>query len=350
MSLSPPSIFSLLPLDMLDVILRHVRGSDLASVCRTSRLFRTHALTALYRDLLLTDNRSLNACFSIIDDPSLAARVKCLAIHSDDAGSFYGVIQETLALLPNLQALELFFPTASAQWILPISSCPFQLHTFLTDFQYTSDVGTFIASQHSLKKLTVPWSGGRAYTGNLEFLGLRYLTKIFAPFTLVEALVPGRPIREVKTFRDALDIYPDRVRCLAESTVGVERLHLNIAFLLEIGPELLAATLPSLSCLAIIVDDEYKEPEEQLMVWISSFLARFPPLHCFNVRLDMRLPWQMMEHQYLTALSSTDQELQYFAVSALSRSRSGYAGKRVGKRWTECSSDEAAWVLAHSIN
>jgi hypothetical protein len=128
----------------------------------------------------------------------------------------------------------------------------------LTDFQYTSDVGTFIASQHSLKKLTVPWSGGRAYTGNLEFLGLRYLTKIFAPFTLVEALVPGRPIREVKTFRDALDIYPDRIRCLAESTVGVERLHLNIAFLLEIGPELLAATLPSLSCLAIIVDDEYK--------------------------------------------------------------------------------------------
>ncbi|KAJ6581065.1 hypothetical protein B0H19DRAFT_1228567, partial [Mycena capillaripes] len=260
MSLSSPSIFSLLPLDTLDIILRHVQLADLASMCRTSKLFRPRALNALYRDLLLTNNRSLNACFSIIDEPAIASRVKSLAIYSDEAGSFYGVIQEALSVpLPKLRRLELFMgQDTSCQWILPTNPCLFQLHTFLTDFQYSSDVEAFIAGQHAIKNLTVPWGSGRDYSGNLEFLGLRYLTKIFAPFTLVEALVPGRPIREVKTFRDDLEIHPDRISCLAQSTCSIERLQLNIGFLREIGPERLAATLPSLSCLAVIVEGEYK--------------------------------------------------------------------------------------------
>ncbi|KAJ7132257.1 hypothetical protein C8R44DRAFT_871236 [Mycena epipterygia] len=344
---APTTILSHLPLDMLDVILRHVETADLASVSRTSRVFSARALDALYRDVLLTNNHSLNFCFSVLDDISLAKakRVKSLAIHSADCGSFYGVIQETLAMLPHLRLLELFMgDDASCQWILPIDHCPFQLCTFLTDFQYTSDVGTFIAGQHGIRNLTVPWSGGPNYFGNLEFLGLRYLTKIFAPFSLVEALVPGRPVREVATFRDRENIRPDRIRCLTQSTSGIKRLQINVEFLHEIGPELLAETLPSLSCLAITCV-EPKEPE--LAVWISEFLARIPRLHCFNVRLDLRFGLHAIEYPYMSTLSGK-QELRYFAVSVIGRRNSGRAWSGVHNQWTLCSEDEIAWVLAHS--
>lgn len=361
----PPTILSQLPLDMLDVILRHVETADLASVSRTSRVFSARAVDALYRDVLLTNNHSLNFCFSVLDDISLtkAKRVKSLAIHSADCGSFYGVIQETLAILPHLRILELFMgDDASCQWILPIDHCPFQLFTFLTDFQYTSDVGTFIAGQHDIRNLRVPWSGGPNYFGNLEFLGLQHLTKIFAPFSLVEALVPGRPVREVTTFRDRENIRPDRIRCLTQSTSGIQRLQINVNFLREIGPELLAETLPALSCLGIACvepkvgsshkqrdertgDHPFQEPE--LAVWISEFLARFPRLHCFNVRLDLRLGLRAIEYPYMSTLSGK-QELRYFAVSVIGRRNSGRAWSGVHNQWTLCSEDETAWVLAHS--
>ncbi|KAJ7035512.1 hypothetical protein C8F04DRAFT_1097508 [Mycena alexandri] len=251
-----PAIFSFLPLDLLDVILHYVRRADLTSICRTSKLFRVHALDALYSDMRLADNHSLQACFSILDDPQLAARVKRFAIYSNNtAGSFYGVIQDTLEVLPGLETLELSMGEGSScQWLLPTNSCPFLLHTFLTDFPYTPEVQTFITSQPGIRNLTVPWASGVNYFGNLGFLGLRYLTTIFAPFSLVEALVPGRPIREVITFQDREDIHPDRISCLSKSTSisGIKRLQITAGFLRDIGPELLSKTLPSLSCLSVI--------------------------------------------------------------------------------------------------
>ncbi|KAJ7708789.1 hypothetical protein B0H17DRAFT_365410 [Mycena rosella] len=347
MTLAPSDIFSHLPLDTLDIILRHAGGADLASICRVSKLFRAHALDALYRDLSLTSDRSLKACFSIIDDPSVAARVKYFAVHSNNAGSFYGVIQETLTLLPNLRALELFTGGhGSCEWILPTdpNSCPFQLHTFLTDFQYTPDVGAFVARQRGLQHLKVPWSGGASYFGNLDFLGLPHLAKIAAPFSLVEALVPSRPVREVATFRDRSNIHPDRISCLTKSTAvaGIERLRINLNFLRDIGPDLLARTLPSLSCLVVDCDPR----EQDLIGWVSSFLTGFPRLHCFNLRLDLHLPRYMMGNPYVPPLSG-EQDLQYFTFSVGGR-RLGYAGTRVGNAWTRCPADEAAWLLAHS--
>ncbi|KAJ7626277.1 hypothetical protein DFH06DRAFT_1339417 [Mycena polygramma] len=340
---------SLLPLDLLDDILFHVRIADLASICRASRVFRTQALNALYRDLLLTDSHSLTACFSLLDDPSLAERVQGFSVRCEDAGSFYGVLEETLAVLPNLRVLELFMGPAdrSCQWILPINSCPFQLEAFYTDFNFTADVGMFIAKQPALTAMSVIWGSGRDYAGNLDFLGLRYLTKIFAPFTLIEALVPGRPIREVKTFRDSLEIDPYRIGCLTQSTCRIERLQIDVLFLRAIGPELLAATLPYLSCLTVVVNDDHKAPESEFMPWVLDFLGRYPPpLHCFNVRLDMRLPWQMIRYHHSSGSRlSVDQELEYFCLYT---SHWGYAAKRVGKMWIEASPDEVTWVETHS--
>ncbi|KAJ7460757.1 hypothetical protein FB451DRAFT_1270220 [Mycena latifolia] len=320
----PTNIFSNLPLDILDVILRQVEVTDLTSICRTSRLFRVYALDALYRDVSLTSTHSLKACFTIIEDPSIAARVKCFTINSpfNNAGSYYGVIQETLTLLPRLRVLKLLMgDEGSCQWILPTDSqCPFQLHTFLTDFQYTTDVKAFVAGQHH------------------------------RPFSLVEALVPGRPVREVSTFRDRENIHADRISCLAKSTARIERLQINHMFLRGIGPELLAQTLPSLACL-IANCGEPKEPEQLLELpdWVSEFFTGFPHLHCFNLRLNGYLPLHMTEQLYLATLKAEhDLPVQYFAVSAVRDSNAGYVGTRIDNEWTRCSVDEAAWVLAHS--
>ncbi|KAJ7493308.1 hypothetical protein B0H11DRAFT_956882 [Mycena galericulata] len=341
------SIFANLPLDTLDIILRHVRAADLASLCRVSRSFNPRALNALYRDVRLTNNRSLKACFRIIDDASLAARVNSFAIHSSDAGAFYGVIQETLTMLPHLRSLELFVGDAS--WILPVDSCPFQLHTFLTNLPYSSDIRTFMAGQRRIKNLTVPWASTANYFGNLEFLGLRYLTTLCAPFSLVEALVPGRPIAEVATFRDCGSIRPHRIRCLGKSTAltGITRLQINLKFLEQIGPELLNITLPSLSCLTVVGDDPGILRGYDVASWVSWFLTGIHALHCFSLRIEDS-KWQRLEFLDFP-FPSGEQDLQYFVLSVLRQTHTENAYKRVNKKWIRCSSHESAWVLAHSI-
>ncbi|KAJ7780332.1 hypothetical protein DFH07DRAFT_470055 [Mycena maculata] len=342
-----PSIFSNLPLDTLEIVLRHVGPADLTSVCRVSKIFSPRALDALYRDVVLTDSHSLKACFSILDDPRLAARVKCLAIHSHSgAGSFYGVIQETLTVLTNLRVLELFLGEG-CEWILPVDACPFQLHAFSTDFQYTPDVGTFIAGQHVIKELKVSWAGGPNYFGNLEFLGLRCLSTIRAPFSLVEALVPGRPVEEVATFRDRIDIHPNRINALANSTAisGIQRLQINLHFLHAIGPEFLAQAIPSLTCLVVTCG----EPKGyNLGEWTTSFLASFPSLHCFKAVIEPHLWHSEYPHLPPPPLSE-EQGLQYFSISNFgSMHLRGYVRTRCGKEWAHCSTDERNWLLAHS--
>ncbi|KAF8196891.1 hypothetical protein K438DRAFT_1967882 [Mycena galopus ATCC 62051] len=345
-----------LPLDTLDDILCYVPLADLVSVCGACKTFQPHALNALYRVLRLTNTGSLKACFSLIDNPTLAARVRRLSIRCEEAGSFLGVIQETLEILCNLQSLEIFMGEASVsscQWILP-DPCPFQLRSFSTDFHYTSQVGNFITRHSSLSNLTVPWEGGQDDFGKVE---MRYLTKICAPFSLVEALVPGRPIREVKILpnidlttvtvdlRNILQIQPRRISCLTKSTATIERLQINMSWLRQIGPQLLAATLPSLSCLTVSVDEKTTEQDFLADRWAMDFIGAFPPLHCFNVQFERFTLMNFGDMTpFLIALDS-EQQLEFFGVASRLYT---YAAKRVGTRWIPCSAAEAAWVSDHS--
>ncbi|KAJ7089792.1 hypothetical protein B0H15DRAFT_949052 [Mycena belliarum] len=344
----PPAIFANLPLDTLDTILAFLPRAALPAVCLVSRVFRVHGQDALYRDLHLDTPRALHACFSILASPArLAPRVRAFTLNSREAGSVYGALEDALPLLRNLRALSLFAGGDACAWVLPHADpAPFALHTFRTDVPFGADVGAFVARQPALRCMRVPWAGGAGGAGGLdaEALGLRHLTRVSAPWSLVAALVPGRPVCEVATFRDRRGTAPEQVRCLAGSTApkGVERLQINYRFVREIGAALLAETLPALACLAVTFGEE---KETDLPGWIATFLAKAPPLHCFHLRLQPYIALNYHDPAYLAAVDK-EQDLQYLVISKIGSQ--GYAATRVDGAWTRCSAHATKGVLAHA--
>lgn len=246
------------PLDVIETILDYAHHSEKAAFCCTSKAVYPFAKDALYRHLRLNANNVLHACFAISADPYIQSRVQSFVLLGTEVQMSLGVIQDTLMMLPQLHTLVLSIGYFGS-WILPnTDACPFQLHTFKTGFRYGTDVVTFLAGQKTLKHLAIhppvifePQSINSRTPPQL----LRTLTTITGDLSVVQEIVPGRPIHEVTIFaHDWADVKDYRLfDCLAKSVAknGVERLSASREYLHLVGGKRLASITPNLTHLVL---------------------------------------------------------------------------------------------------
>ena len=263
------TIASEIPLDVLEVIFRNLNPQDLSTCCRVNKAVFSLAFEALYRNLHPNRRNLMPLCLKLCNDSNLALLVRSFTIYDNSVEMYFGIIQDTLLLLPRLHTLKLFIGQYGS-WVLPRQKpCPFTLQAFASSFFCDQDMVSFLDGQSEVKHLTIsgPYNpSGAAALRALTSRTIPNLTSIYAPLSVVEALAPNRPIDVVTTFCTP---DPDRsttpsISCLSRTTspLGVQRLILNFVYLRNISCEQLAQAVPHLLFFRIDADDVKPDDDE----------------------------------------------------------------------------------------
>ncbi|KAF9464187.1 hypothetical protein BDZ94DRAFT_1235595 [Collybia nuda] len=342
------------PLDVIETILDYAHQSEKASFCRTSKTVYPFAKDALYRHLRLNSKNVLNACFAISGDSYIQTRVQSFVLLGTEVQMSLGVIQDTLTMLPHLHTLILSIGYFGS-WILPSADdCPFQLHTFKTGFRYGTDVIAFLTGQKKLKHLAIhppvvfepQTTTSRTPPGLLE-----KLTSITGDLSVVQEVVPGRPIHEVTIFaHDWADIKDyTLLDCLAKSVAkkGIERLSTSREYLHLVGGKRLASIAPNLTYLVLDashIDPATKNLKELFPSWMERLISRQRNLQCFTIRFDPKMttiPCQNIDFSlFITKGFETSTSLTYLVIAFLGL-RAKYTCKRVqDSNWLICDNTE----------
>lgn len=261
-----------IPLDVLELIFRHLTPSELVKCCRVNHAVHSLAIEALYRDLRPTPQNVMPLCLKLSNDPDLAHRVRSFVLRDNNhnVDMYLGAISDALLHLPRLHTLVLFIGEVSS-WILPHKdACPFQLKTLACGFFWDDTMVSFLGFQHDLQHLTVSGSTSPQFLRSISPQLIPNLVSIYAPMSVVEVLAPGRPIRNITTFHPVGRRKPS-IFSLSRTTVPVQRLMLNFGYLqtLKIGD--LSESTPNLINLSIDADN-VKPDDEDVRELSTSYL------------------------------------------------------------------------------
>jgi hypothetical protein len=260
------TIASEIPLDVLEVIFRNLNPQDLSTCCRVNKAVFSLAFEALYRNLHPTRRNLIPLCLKLCNDLNLALLVRSFTIYDNSVEMYFGIIQDTLLLLPRLHTLNLFIGQYGS-WVLPRQKpCPFTLQAFSSSFFCDQDMVSFLDGQPEVKRLTISGPYNPTALKAITSRTIPHLTSIYAPLSVVEVLAPNRPIDVVTTFCTS---DPDRsitpsISCLSRATspFGVQRLFLNFVYLRNVSCEQLAQAVPHLLFFRIDADDVKPDDDE----------------------------------------------------------------------------------------
>ena len=260
------TIASEIPLDILEVIFRNLNPQDLSTCCRVNKAVFSLAFEALYRNLNPTRRNLMPLCLKLCSDSNLALLVRSLSIYDNSVEMYFGIIQDTLLLLPRLHTLNLFIGQYGS-WVLPRQKpSPFTLQAFASSFFCDQDMVSFLDCQPEIKCLTISGPYNPVVLRAITSHTIPHLTSIYAPLSVVEVLAPNRPIDIVTTFciSDRDRSTTPSISCLSRTTspVGVQRLILNFAYLRNIGCEQIAQAAPHLLFFRIDADDVIPDDDE----------------------------------------------------------------------------------------
>ncbi|PPQ67983.1 hypothetical protein CVT25_000463 [Psilocybe cyanescens] len=281
------SVASEIPLDVLEVIFKSLTSYDLAICCRVNKAVHALALEALYRDLYPNRRNVMRLCLKLCNEPDLAYRVRSFTLNDNTVDMFLGIISDVLLKLPRLHTLFLFIGSMSS-WILPRGdACPFLLQAFSSSFFFDDTLVVFLQSQRDLRHLgvTVP-QPFRIYR-TIRPSMFPNLVSISAPMVIVDAIVPGRPVRNITSYH----VYDESlsISCFSQSTssTGIQRLMLNFTYLQAVARDQLAQLTPNL--VTFTIDADGVKPDDHEMVdelteWIEEYLSYAKDLECLIIR------------------------------------------------------------------
>lgn len=338
-----------IPLDVLEVIFRHLTPHELARCCRINRAVHTLAVEALYRDLRPNQHNVMGLCIKLSNDRNLAHRVRSFVLGNSNVDMYLGVISEALLHLPRLQTLGLFIGQAGS-WILPQKdACPFQLKTLACAFFLDTNIVSFLELQHDLQHLTV--SGSPQLLRSISPQLIPNLVSIYAPMSVVEVLAPGRPIRDITTFNHIGRRKPS-ISSLSRTTVPVQLLKVNFGYLQTLESGDLSESTPNLVNLSIDADNVKPDDEDvrelsifpigfhlfyfgqmidELTEWIEEYLSHAKNLKYLNIRFypeKSTVPCQELDFSdMITSIFAASTRLSHIIITFY-----GYKAKYVCKR------------------
>ncbi|KAF8804074.1 hypothetical protein BYT27DRAFT_7194799 [Phlegmacium glaucopus] len=243
-----PRRVSILPVEVLDNILRFLTRNELISLLPVNKFFYAISARQLYHTITLRCARQSIALFqTILNNATVPPLVRSLDIelsNSHPLKAFYCLFQKVLQRLPALVALFLDFPKChSPLWIF--QGCTFSLKSFTTSMYCTLPLAQFLDTQPSITDLTlrgfqsdnlsmlpfldIPDSGTKEEEQfKLKPTSLPKLTHfnaIHAGAPVIQAVVEDRPVEVV-----SIPLFPslsmDSLLALKSSSVPMRRLSL----------------------------------------------------------------------------------------------------------------------------
>jgi len=229
----------------------------------------------------------MRLCLKLCNEPDLAYRARSFTLCDRGVDMYLGIISDALVKLSRLHTLVLFIGPLSS-WILPRDNPPaFTLRTFTSEFFLDDCLVSFLQNQNSLRHITLSVPKDPALVHFVRPHLFPHLNSIFAPMSVVEAIIPGRPVRNVISY-DTDSHPPPSISCLSNSTSprGIQRLMLNYVYLLSVRCEELALSTPNLIDFTIDADT-VKPDDEEVRIDYCLYVR---PIVLIQFLADDRLP------------------------------------------------------------
>jgi F-box-like len=221
-----------IPVDVLREILGYVRKSDLATLCRVSKIFCSCSRDVLYRNIHCR-RRGKRVISTLARSTDLARRVRSFEVML--SSSKLGTVLKNMSSLRNL---SLGFFDVSI-----LDGCTFKLDSFNCDIPNSESLQKFLKSQPSITDLTL-FSEYDPFPP-FDQRCLPNLTIVNAEYSWLGVLMPGRPVREVRMFTTA-NLHSTDLSYLALSTTPIQKLLIDDHMLCPKPVSLLVSIFPSL--------------------------------------------------------------------------------------------------------
>jgi hypothetical protein len=264
-----------IPVDVLLNILEHVDIADLATMCRVNKVCCPYSQDVLYREIYVETRKESSVHQTLAQSTHLAKRVRLFASFYKDpdlamkrvswldssyedpdlAMALRNMTSLRILILPNVENLDI------------LDGCTFKLDSFdgiymnchsesfrectISDC-HDAFFRKFLRSQPSLKHLSLT-SLGFLESPPLEATCLPNLTRIDAPLSLLQHLIPGRPLNEVISNisgENSIDL-----SFFALSTTPIQKLTIDYSDVFPTHVHLLASFLPSLTHFTLTIWD-----------------------------------------------------------------------------------------------
>jgi hypothetical protein len=247
---SSSSMYSMLPIEVLQMILDYVDQADLATVCRVNKICCACAQDILYRSISIRSKHALKVIQTLSRSTRLSRRVRSFSATYIYKANPRKAIIKALQKMSSLRSLTLQIPSDLHYSILDI------VYTFKLDsFTFESRTGElysllkFLHSQPSLTRLDLMTYGFDNI--KVEPTCLPNLTWVSAPFPWLQSLIPNRPVSEVSIV--ARDVEHEDLNFFALSAAPIQKLTVSIGSLYTKPVKYLTSNFPSLVHLCISI-------------------------------------------------------------------------------------------------
>jgi F-box-like len=241
-----------IPLDVLLEILKYVRESDLATLCRVNKIFCSCSRDVLYRDIYHQHISDKCVIQTLAQSTDLARRVRSVYVFRSVSGDISDLPFECTELataLRNMSLLRHLDLTCIGDDASILDGCTFKLDSFRTSFPYSESLQQFLNSQPSLTNVML-YASNQPPT--FDERCLPNLTGVEARLPFLGILIPGRPVREVVAHSN-YNIDSTDLSFFTLSTTPIQKLEIEYNMLYPKPVSLLVSTFPSLVHLVVIV-------------------------------------------------------------------------------------------------
>jgi F-box domain len=222
-----------IPVDVLREILKHVRYTDLPTLCRVNKIFCSCSQDILYREIGYGDGHT-NIIQTLAQSTDLARRVRLFETTYSPP--------ELATALRNMSSLR----SLGLEYISDVSildGCTFKLDSLTCYFPYSESLQNFLNNQPSLTDITL-FEDYEPFPPFDERC-LPNLTQVSARPSWLGILIPGRPVREVLMFSPS-SIDSTDLSFFTLSTTPIQKLRVDYDMLYPKPVSLLVSTFPSL--------------------------------------------------------------------------------------------------------
>jgi F-box-like len=240
-----------IPIDVLLEILGHVRKTDLATLCRVSKIFCSCSRDVLYREIRGRDERVIP---TLAQSTDLARRVRSFEVVFSSP--------ELATALKNMSSLRMLSLTRVDD-VSILDGCTFKLDSFGCDIFNSESLQKFLKSQPSITDLTL-YSHYDPFPP-FDQRCLPNLTIVNADHSWLGVLIPGRPVREVMMFLTG----STDLSFFTLSTTPIQKLWINDNMLYPKPVSLLVSIFPSL--VHLVVDAYDVEWRQRVRLYLSIY-------------------------------------------------------------------------------
>jgi hypothetical protein len=233
-----------IPVDVLLVILEHVDEATLATMCKLNKVCCSYSQDVLYREIRIYQRSEFGVYQTLAQSTHLARRVRSFKIPNNNQDpNLHGALQNMI----NLRRLDLGCCNISNV----LDGCTFTLVSFSCSGSLFQSLYQFLLGQPSLTGISLIIYRQVDNWHEFEAACLPNLTRVTAPFSKLQQLIPNRPVKEVFALGNVRDNNPVDISFFTLSNSPIQKLKIDYSYLYPKSGQYLASIFSSLTLLEI---------------------------------------------------------------------------------------------------